>query len=92
MTSKTVVPMEPARSLQHLQRPEAWATWPWCPVKRWKNGVQELGLVLAGEIAPGMGACVHLCNLFDAAEVRRAAPRKGYASVNDLVADGWRVD
>ena len=88
-----------ARHQFYLTTPALWPAWPFLPVVRRRPGSEpELGVVFdaAGVCGlPGYGATVFRCNLFELPPTVAgvlALPREAFASADDLVAAGWRVD
>lgn len=93
MTSRPEPHVEPYREPNHLEflrRHELWPQWPYCPVKRYVAGETwpVCGLVPAG------GAQVVELNLFISwtSKEWNEAVQHSYASLEELVADGWVVD
>lgn len=71
-----------------LNGEDQWPCWPLLPVKNTirkdETGFPELGVIVAGK-----PLAVRLSCLFD---FNPDAPAKQYASIEDLLADGWIVD
>jgi hypothetical protein len=87
------------RSLQMMQAPNRWPTWPFLPVLRLlPDGSKQLGVLYDARHASGrMGysSTVFLQNLFllPAVEAKLlSGPRCVYDSLDALLDDGWLVD
>jgi hypothetical protein len=66
---------------------DQWPLWPVPPVV--KRGTNEDGVIFSGRLTT-----VYLTNLFclGPAFDFNACPKREYQTVDDLLADGWRVD
>lgn len=75
-----------------------WPVWPFLPVIRRTNGLDELGVLFDALHAcgqTGFSATVFLTNLFTLPPTRDqflALPREVFDTVDEVLAAGWRVD
>ena len=72
-----------------IQNPDDWPRWPILPMKRRRHGGSEMGIILAGH-----STMIYHCNMFDPRlKTDHASIKKtNYATVTDLLADGWMID
>lgn len=75
-----------------LARPDKWPNYPLCPVKNMKhrgsNGAPQFGIVTTMSLKT-----VYLVSICEAHDVDLSkCPKKAYASIKELVNDGWVVD
>lgn len=68
--------------------PDSWPCWPVLPLKRKNNSLEDknLGILLAGKLT------VYHVYMFDIPQDLSKEPKTKYNHVDELLADGWRVD
>ena len=72
-----------------------WPCWPWLPLKRKNNSLEEknLGVLCADGFKDGFTIYhVYLFGLPRSPEEFKASPQTHYTTVDALLADGWAVD
>jgi hypothetical protein len=96
--SRSAEPGGLARHLMFVTTPALWPTWPFLPVVRRTNGVQELGVMFDAfstcEVT-GYSATVFICNMFQmpsCLDGLLTLPREVYDSGEEVIQSGWRVD
>ena len=71
--------------------PNSWPVFPYLPMKRVEDGIEELGLIWAS----GSQLVIYNCNLFmlprKFVDFRKLAKWK-YESFEEMTCDGWIVD
>lgn len=88
----------PARDVLFMSTPALWPAWPFLPVVRRTNGIEELGLMYDARGTAnqtGYSATVFLGNLFALPPTEAAflnLPREVYDDAEEVAAAGWRVD
>lgn len=100
--AKSNIPQAPHDDKKFITCPHkgpGWPNWPWLPVKRHGQDGLECGLLLdenlLGDPVDPNHPCfrtIILANLFNLKETYKTAERKVYASVDEMLADGWQVD
>lgn len=80
-----------------IANPDNWPCWPFLPVKRRDNSLENgnLGVLLSTAEHKAGKMIVYLAYMFDwpqTPEGVKSIKRIEYASVDDLLADGWMVD
>ena len=80
----------PITDKEFIEDPNLWPYWPLLPMKR-HNGVDfQCGLVLQNRpTVVLLGVNIYAS---DRAELLERAPRQSYASIDDMLADGWQID
>jgi hypothetical protein len=74
--------------LKMMTTPDAWPRWPLLPLKRRRGmGMPDTACLYADGTPTLL-----ICNLFDTAEKKLAAPKKTYPDFKAIVEDGWVVD
>lgn len=70
--------------LELMRAVDEWPRWPVLPVKRYRNGLPQFGVLaeVAGAVQPIVYGHIP----------RGLAPGAEYDSLEALAADGWRVD
>ena len=79
---------EPHDDLTFMKSPDLWPQWPQLPVKRARDGKGEFGVLV--EVMNGVEPTVYLKNLF--MRFTDDTPTLRYGSIEELLADGWKVD
>ena len=74
--------------LEMMSSPNDWPRWPQLPLKRWRDGEMDCGVIV--EWASGVRPIIYLKNLFQ--NFAADTPTVEYPSLEALVADGWVVD
>jgi hypothetical protein len=98
MTTPSPHPLSPLRDLHFMCSPAMRPTWPYLPLVRRSNGALECGLLFDAQAACGLAdleTTVFLGNLLRlpaTLEQFLAQPREVFASFEEVIAGGWRVD
>lgn len=77
-----------------IDNPMSWPNWPCLPMKRHtpQGGMPDAGTILDCELGKNV---IFLTSVWEVADERASfstCERKVYASVDELLADGWMVD
>ncbi len=87
------------RHLRFMRTPALWPAWPYLPLVRRREGVEEeLGALydaLGASGLTGFSATVFLCNIFllPASEAEfLALPKEVYDTADEVAKAGWTVD
>jgi hypothetical protein len=95
---RTATPGDLARHLMFVTTPALWPAWPFLPVVRRTNGVQELGVMfdaLSTCDVTGYSATVFLTNIYEMPSCLNqllALQKEIYDTGDEVIQSGWRVD
>jgi hypothetical protein len=85
----------PEHDIEMMRTPQGWPQWPLLPLKRYdsrgtlRNG--EAGFIIEQPV--GEAKILYLATIFEVSEVVSDPRRQTrYESLEDIYADGWRVD
>ena len=99
MAATLLSTVDRARSLHFMAHPQLWPFWPYLPVVRRSEGVdEELGVLfdaLGTCSVPGYSATVFLTNLFDLPtpwSAWLALAKEVFDETEEIVNAGWSVD